>query len=89
MGNSAAMKVGPELLKILSKPYAPDQLISQRFGRYDLAFKTDEQGRPILLFIGKADAEGKIKGGRFARRLQEDKNGEVIKDHWDNKGKTG
>jgi hypothetical protein len=83
------MKVGPELLKILSKPYAPDQLISQRFGRYDLAFKTDEQGRPILLFIGKADAEGKIKGERFVRRLQADKDGQIIKDHWDNKGKTG
>jgi hypothetical protein len=83
------MKVGPELLKILSKPYAPVQVISQRFGRYDLAFKTDEQGRPILLFIGKADAEGKIKGERFVRRLQADKDGQIIKDHWDNKGKTG
>jgi hypothetical protein len=83
------MKVGPELLKLLSKPYAPDQLISQRFGRYDLAFKTDEQGRPILLFIGKADAEGMIKGERFVRRLQADKDGQIIKDHWDNKGKTG
>jgi hypothetical protein len=83
------MKVGPELLKLLSKPYAPDQLISQRFGRYDLAFKTDEQGRPILLFIGKADAEGMIKGERFVRRLQADKDGKIIKDHWDNKGKTG
>jgi hypothetical protein len=82
------MKVGPELLKILSKPYAPDQLISQRFGRYDLAFKTDEQGRPILLFIGKADAAGMIKGERFVRRLQADKDGQIIKDHWDNKGKT-
>lgn len=83
------MKVGPELLKLLSKPYAPDQLISQRFGRYDLACKTDEQGRPILLFIGKADAEGMIKGERFVRRLQADKDGQIIKDHWDNKGKTG
>jgi hypothetical protein len=83
------MKVGPELLKILSKPYAPVQVISQRFGRYDLAFKTDERGRPVLLFIGKADAEGKIKGERFVRRLQADKDGQIIKDHWDNKGKTG
>jgi hypothetical protein len=83
------MKVGPELLKLLSKPYAPDQLISQRFGRYDLAFKTDEQGRPILLFLGKANAEGKIKGECFVRRLQADKDGQIIKDHWDNKGKTG
>jgi hypothetical protein len=81
------MKVGPELLKLLSKIYSPSELINQRFGRYDLAFKTDEQGRPVLLFIGKADAEGKIAGERFARRLQTDKNGNIVKDHWDNKGR--
>jgi hypothetical protein len=32
------------------------------FQRYDLAFKTDETGRPVLLFIGKKDGQGKIKG---------------------------
>jgi hypothetical protein len=32
------------------------------FQRYDLAFKTDETGRPVLLFIGKKDDQGKIKG---------------------------
>lgn len=84
----AAMKIGAELSKVLSKTYAPGQMISQRFGRYDLAFKTDEQGRPVLLYMGKADADGKIKGERFARRLQTNQNGEIIKDHWDNKGKT-
>jgi hypothetical protein len=83
------MKIGAELLKILSKTYAANEMISQRFGRYDLAFRTDEQGRPVLLFIGSADEEGKIKGERFARRLQTDKDGHIIKDHWDNKGKTG
>lgn len=76
------MKIGTELLKILTKTYAPEEMISQRFGRYDLAFKTDGQGRPTLLFIGKADKEGHIKGERFVRNLQ---NG---KDHWDNKGKA-
>ncbi|SDF29442.1 hypothetical protein SAMN05216464_115144 [Mucilaginibacter pineti] len=83
------MKIGVELSKVLSKTYGPDQMISQRFGRYDLAFKTDEQGNPVLLYMGKADADGKIKGERFARRLQSDPDGKVIKDHWDNKGKTG
>jgi hypothetical protein len=83
------MKVGPELLKVLRKPYAPEQLIHERFGRYDLAFKTDELGRPVLLFMGRADADGKIKGERFTRNLITDKDGRIVKDHWDNKGKTG
>jgi hypothetical protein len=83
------MKIGTELLKVLSKTYAPDKMIDQRFGRYDLAFKTDEAGRPVLLFMGKADEEGKIKGERFARRLQMGQDGKIIKDHWDNKGKIG
>ena len=76
------MKLGAQLLKVLSKSYAPDEMIRQRFGRYDLAFKTDNQGCPILLFIGKADEHGNIKGERFVRNLQDGK------DHWDNKGKT-
>jgi hypothetical protein len=76
------MKLGAEILKVLDKPYEPDKFVHQRFGRYDLAFKTDALGRPILLFMGKADADGKIKGERYVRNLQ---NG---KDHWDNKGKA-
>jgi hypothetical protein len=82
------MKVGPELLKLLNKPYAPNEFIHGQFGRYDLAFKTDEAGRPVLLFLGKADADGHIKGERFARRVQTDKDGSIVKDHWDNKGKA-
>ena len=82
------MKPGPPILKLLARPYPPDEMIRTRFGRYDLAFKTDERGRPVLLFVGKADAEGNIKGERFARRLQTDAEGKVVKDHWDNKGKV-
>jgi hypothetical protein len=82
------MKIRPELLKVLHKPYAPEQFIHQRFGQYDVAFKTDEAGRLVLLFMGKADADGNIRGERFARRLQTDIDGRVIKDHWDNKGKA-
>jgi len=82
------MKLGTPLLKILARNYAPDEMIHQHFGRYDLAFKTDDQGRPILLYIGQADEHGIIKGEQFSRRLQIDKEGKVIKDHWDNKGKV-
>lgn len=82
------MELGAEMLKILNKTYDPNSMVETKFKRYDLAFKTDETGRPILLFMGQKDAEGKIKGERYARRLKLGENGEVIKDHWDNKGKA-
>ncbi|WP_377139499.1 hypothetical protein [Mucilaginibacter lutimaris] len=75
-------------MKILNKQYEPLSFIESTFKRYDIGFKTDDAGRPILLFIGKKDDKGKIKGERFARRLKLGPNGDVIKDHWDNKGKT-
>jgi len=83
------MKLGKDIQKILSKTYEADKMIEQRMGRYDMAFKTDDAGRPILLFLGKADEQGKIKGERFSRRLLTDNEGNIIKDHWDNKGKIG
>lgn len=82
------MELGEEILKILNKTYEPSTVVETKFKRYDLAFKTDEAGRPILLFMGQKDEHGKIKGERFARRLKEGSNGEMIKDHWDNKGKA-
>jgi hypothetical protein len=79
---------GP-LLKVLGKIYEPDQMLELKFGRYDLAVKTDDQGRAVLLFLGHKDPQtGKIKSERFARRLVEDADGRVVKDHWDNKGKA-
>jgi hypothetical protein len=80
------MSLGAPILKILNKVYQPSSFIETRFQRYDLGFKTDEEGNPILLFIGKKDASGNIKGQRYARRLTKDKNGKIIKDHWDDKG---
>ena len=76
------------VLKILNKIYQPDTIVETKFKRYDLAFKTDEKGRPILLFIGEKDNNGKIKGERYARRLLENTEGIVLKDHWDHKGKA-
>lgn len=76
------------ILKVLGKQYAADSMIEIRSGRYDLAFKTDDRGRPILLFMGQKDANGKIKGERYARRLLTDTEGRVVKDHWDHKGKA-
>jgi hypothetical protein len=82
------MTIGYELLKILNKLYEPSGFIETKFKRYDIAFKTDEAGRPILLFIGKKDENGKINGERFARRLTFSDDGQIVKGHWDNKGKT-
>ncbi|SDE97480.1 hypothetical protein SAMN05216464_111142 [Mucilaginibacter pineti] len=82
------MKIGPELSKVLSKTYEPSALIEMIFQRYDLVMKTDDAGRPVLLFIGKKNAQGKINGERFARRLLTDEDGNIVKDHWDHKGKV-
>ncbi|RVU02489.1 hypothetical protein EOD41_00685 [Mucilaginibacter limnophilus] len=82
------MELGNEIMKVLNKTYEPSTMIETQFKRYDIAFKTDEEGRPILLFMGKKDNKGNIKGERFARRLKVGPNGEVIKDHWENKGKA-
>ena len=82
------MKLSEELVKKLSKIYEPSAMHNQKFKGKDLAFKTDEEGRPILLFIGTMTDEGNIKGERYARRLAFDKTGAVIKDHWELKGKA-
>jgi len=82
------MKIGEKLLKVLSKKYTPSDMVSARFERYDLAMKTDEEGNAVMLFIGKLNEEGVIKGNRFTRVLIKDPSGKIIKDHWDHKGKT-
>ncbi|WP_114791318.1 hypothetical protein U0035_00245 [Niabella yanshanensis] len=81
------MKLGPPIQKILQKRYPPLSIVEKTFGNHDLAFKTDEEGFPILLFLGKKQADGRIKGDRFARRLVK-QDGQIIKDHWDHKGKA-
>ncbi len=80
--------LGEPLLKILNKKYSPSTMVEMTFKRYDLAFKTDEEGRPILLFMGKKDENGTIKGERYARKLVVDEEGKLVKDHWDHKGKA-
>lgn len=82
------MELGEPIRKILNKVYEPKIMVDQTFHSYDLSFKTDEKGRPILLFIGKRDENGNIKGERFARRLVYGNNGQMIKDHWEHKGKA-
>lgn len=82
------MPLKEPILKLLNKIYEPSSLVELTFQRYDLMFKTDEEGRPVLLFIGKKDTNGNIRGERYNRRLKIDKEGRLIKDHWDRKGKA-
>ncbi len=82
------MKLGEELVKKLSRKYEPASMISMRFKGNDIAFKTDDDGNPVQLFIGKKDNHGVIRGVRYRRTLKTDKEGKIIKDHWDEKGKA-
>ena len=82
------MPIGEELKKKLSKTYQPSSMVEMEFKGNDISFKTDPDGNPILLFIGKRDESGTIKGNRFTRTLKRDAAGQVIKDHWDLKGKA-
>lgn len=81
------MKIGAKLQKQLDKKYAPSSTIAARFERYDATMVTDDEGNPILLYLGTRGEDGLIKGYRYSRTLIKDPTGKVIKDHWDNHGK--
>jgi hypothetical protein len=82
------MKLSQELQKKLSQVYEPSSMISIRFKGNDVSFKTDEEGNPVVLFIGKKNSEGNIKGERYTRTFKRDDTGKVFKDHWDLKGRA-
>ncbi len=83
------MKLSFDLQRKLKKQYDPDSFIETKFKGLDMAFKTDHEGNPIVLFVGKKLSNGKIKGERFVRILTKDLRGTIIKDHWDLKGTAG
>ena len=72
----------------LRKRYQPSTMVDIKYKGNDVSFKTDEEGNPVMLFIGIRNPEGKIRGERYVRNLKKDKTGMVIKDHWDLKGKV-
>lgn len=82
------MEIKDPLKKILNQIYEPHSMVEKPFKKYYAAFKTDENGRPVLLFLGERTTEGKIIGERYTRRLKIDKDGKVLKDHWERKGKA-
>lgn len=82
------MKLSPALLLKLCKKYQPPAMVGLKYKVKDLSIKTDEDGNPVTLFIGKVNAHGRIKGERYARTLKSDSHRVVIKGHWDLKGKS-
>lgn len=82
------MKLSEDLQKKLQKTYEVSSLINMKYKGNDVSFKTDDKGNAVLLFIGKMNEDGNIKGERYARTLKYDREGKVIKDHWELKGKA-
>ncbi len=82
------MQISEGLLKILSKPFAPASTSTLRYKQLDVMVVADKNGNAVQAFIGKKNNENKIKGERFARIFIKDKEGKLIKDHWDKKGKS-
>ena len=82
------MNLHASIIKILQKKYEPSALISLKYKGNDLVTKTDENGNPVLLFVGKKTDNGKIAGKRYVRTLIFNKENVIIKDHWDLKGKA-
>lgn len=85
---SITMKLGPELIRLLNKPYEGDRMINMKFKGLDIAFKTNEAGDPVTLFLGKLNEQGQITGSRYIRTLKKDQQGRTLKDHWELKGKA-
>ena len=82
------MQPGHDLLKKLGVKFEPSALVNFRFRGKDIVVKTDEQGNATTAFIGKINDEGIIKGDRYSRKLLYNRDGTVLKDHWDYKGKV-
>jgi hypothetical protein len=82
------MKLSEHLQKKLRQRYAVSSMVEMQYKGNTLRFKTDDEGNPVLLFIGKSSGDGRIKGERYARTLRRDPQGVLIKDHWDLKGKA-
>lgn len=82
------MALSEDLIKKLKRKFEPSATTQFRYRANDVVVQSDEEGNAIRAFIGKANDEGMIKGDRYSRILLKDKEGKVIKDHWDRKGRA-
>jgi hypothetical protein len=85
---SKNMGLSEGLLKELKKKFQASSMIQFRYRTNDIAIQTDEEGNAVRLFIGKLKQDGMVKGDRYTRVIVKDKNGAVVKDHWDRKGRS-
>lgn len=82
------MALSEDILKKINRKFEPSDTVSLRFRSYDIVLKTDKEGNAIQMFMGRLTEEGKIKGDRYARILKYDRDGKLIKDHWERKGRS-
>ena len=82
------MSLSDDLIKKLNKKFEPSVTTQFRYRTNDIVVQSDNEGNAIRMFIGKADEGGTIKGDRYNRTLKKDREGKVIKDHWERKGRA-
>jgi hypothetical protein len=82
------MSLGTDILKKLNRKFEPSSTTQFRYRTNDVVVQSDEEGNAIRAFIGKANDGGIVKGDRYSRVLKKDKEGKLIKDHWERKGKA-
>jgi hypothetical protein len=82
------MPFNEDILKRINTKFPPSNSVSLRYRSYDILLITDPDGNAIQMFMGKLNDKGLIKGDRYARTLKYDRDGKLIKDHWERKGKA-
>lgn len=82
------MALSNDLIKKLKAKFEVSTTNQFRYRNSDIVVQTDEEGNAVRAFIGKADNEGIVKGDRYSRTLKKDREGRIIKDHWERKGKA-
>lgn len=83
------MPLNSKLESKLQKLYKPDARIDDTYHGKDITFITNELGEPVTLFIGKRREDGAIAGERYVRKIiRKPASNEVLKSHWDLKGKV-
>jgi len=82
------MALSDDLIKKLKGKFDPSTTSQFRYRTNDIVVQADDEGNAIRAFIGKADESGIIKGDRYSRTLKKDREGNIIKDHWERKGRA-
>ena len=84
----ANMALSDDILKKLQRKFEPSSTTPFCYHSVDIVVQSDEHGNAIRIFIGKANDKGVVKDDRYSRILKKDKEGNIIKDHWERKGKA-